>query len=128
MTKLVGEKVRLRIWFDEGGRYCDDLLYDPFLKMFREEGFAGATVIRGIAGYGARSMRAGVGVGEHVAGPSRHRHCRGQQGEDRPYHAEDRRNDERGDDHHGKDHGHPLRAQAPIRGTVNLPFVSRDGK
>ena len=60
MSKLVGEKVRMRIWFNEGDRYGDDLLYKAFLKLFREEGFAGATVIRGIAGYGARSMRRGA--------------------------------------------------------------------
>jgi PII-like signaling protein len=61
MTKLVGEKVRLRIWFNEGDRYGEELLYESFLKLFREEGFAGATVIRGIAGYGARNMRRGTG-------------------------------------------------------------------
>ncbi len=60
MTKLVGEKIRMRIWFNEGDRYGDDLLYKAFLKLFREEGFAGATVIRGIAGYGAHSMRRGA--------------------------------------------------------------------
>ncbi len=64
MTKLVGEKVRLRIWFNEGDRYGNDLLYKAFLKLFREEGFAGATVIRGIAGYGARSMRRGSPSGD----------------------------------------------------------------
>ncbi len=63
MAKIVGEKVRLRIWFNEGDRYGGDLLYKAFLKLFREEGFAGATVIRGIAGYGARSMRRGTGPG-----------------------------------------------------------------
>lgn len=60
MTKLVGEKVRLRIWFNEGDRYGDDLLYEAMLRLFRAEGFAGATVIRGIAGYGARGMRRGT--------------------------------------------------------------------
>jgi len=60
MAKLVGEKVRLRIWFNEGDRYGGELLYEAFLKLFWMEGFAGATVIRGIAGYGARSMRRGT--------------------------------------------------------------------
>jgi PII-like signaling protein len=64
MSKLVGEKVRLRIWFNEGDKYGNDLLYKVFLKLFREEGFAGATVIRGIAGYGARSMRRGSPSGD----------------------------------------------------------------
>jgi len=35
MSKLVGEKVRMRIWFNEGDRYGDDLLYKAFLKLFR---------------------------------------------------------------------------------------------
>jgi PII-like signaling protein len=60
MAKLVGEKVRLRIWFNEGDRYGNKLLYEAFLELFRSEGFAGATVIRGIAGYGARSMSQGT--------------------------------------------------------------------
>jgi PII-like signaling protein len=64
VTKLVGEKIRMRIWFNEGDRYGNDLLYEALLKLFREEGFAGATVIRGIAGYGARSMRRGARSGE----------------------------------------------------------------
>lgn len=63
MTKLVGEKVRIRIWIGEGDRYGDELLYMSLVRLFREEGFAGATVIRGIAGYGARSLRrAGKGM------------------------------------------------------------------
>ncbi len=57
MTKLVGEKVRMRIWIGEGDRYGDELLYEALIRLFRQEGFAGATVIRGIAGYGARSLR-----------------------------------------------------------------------
>ena len=56
MTKLVGEKVRMRIWIGEGDKYGEELLYEALVKLFREEGFAGATVIRGIAGYGARSI------------------------------------------------------------------------
>jgi len=62
MTKLVGEKVRMRIWIGEGDKYGDALLYEALVKLFREEGFSGATVIRGIAGYGARSIyRSGKG-------------------------------------------------------------------
>lgn len=57
MTKLVGEKVRMRIWIGEGDKYGDELLYMALTKLFRKEGFAGVTVVRGIAGYGARSLR-----------------------------------------------------------------------
>lgn len=56
MTKLVGEKVRMRIWIGEGDRYGDEILYEALVRLFRKEGFAGATVIRGIAGFGARSV------------------------------------------------------------------------
>jgi PII-like signaling protein len=56
MTKLVGEKVRMRIWIGEGDKHGDELLYEALVKLFREEGFAGDTVIRGIAGYGARNI------------------------------------------------------------------------
>lgn len=56
MTKLVGEKIRMRIWIGEGDRYGDDRLYEALVRLFRKEGFAGATVVRGIAGYGARSL------------------------------------------------------------------------
>lgn len=59
MTKLVGEKVRMRVWIGEKDRYGDERLYEALVKLFRREGFAGATVIRGIAGYGARSLRRG---------------------------------------------------------------------
>jgi PII-like signaling protein len=62
MTKLEGEKVRMLIWIGGGDRYGDALLYAALVKLFREEGFAGATVIRGVAGYGARSIyRSGKG-------------------------------------------------------------------
>ncbi len=57
MRKLVGEKVRIRIWIGEKDRYGDALLYEALVMLFRKEGFAGATVIRGIAGYGARSLQ-----------------------------------------------------------------------
>jgi len=63
MTKLVGEKVRMRIWIGEGDKYGDEILYEALIRLFRKEGFAGATVIRGIAGYGARSIhRSGKGL------------------------------------------------------------------
>ncbi|MGE5189837.1 MAG: DUF190 domain-containing protein [Gemmatimonadota bacterium] len=57
MTKLVGEKVRMRIWIGEGDSYANKPLYEALVELFRREGFAGTTVIRGIAGFGARSVR-----------------------------------------------------------------------
>lgn len=64
MTKLVGEKLRMRIWIGEGDRYGKEPLYEALVRLFREEGFAGATVVRGIAGYGARSLRRGKGTAD----------------------------------------------------------------
>ena len=47
----------MRIWIGEGDKYGDELLSMALVTLFRQEGFAGATVIRGIAGYGATSLR-----------------------------------------------------------------------
>jgi PII-like signaling protein len=47
----------MRIWIGEGDKYGEELLYEALVKLSREEGFAGATVMRGIAGYGVRSLR-----------------------------------------------------------------------
>ena len=45
ITKLVGDKVRMRIWIGEGDKYGDELLSMALVTRFRQEGFAGATVI-----------------------------------------------------------------------------------
>ena len=55
-----GERTLMRIFIGESDR-CQagpgkgKPLYDALLEYFREHDFAGATVIRGIAGYGAHS-------------------------------------------------------------------------
>jgi hypothetical protein len=56
MTKLVGEQVLMRIFIGENDRYEGRPLYDALVEMFRKEGFAGATVLRGITGFGAHSV------------------------------------------------------------------------
>lgn len=56
MTKLVGEQVLMRIFIGENDRYEGRPLYDALVEMFRKEGFAGATVLRGISGFGAHSV------------------------------------------------------------------------
>lgn len=56
MTKLTGENVLMRIFIGENDRYGHKPLYEALVELFRREGFAGATVIRGIAGFGARSI------------------------------------------------------------------------
>ena len=45
----------LRIFVGEGDRHEGKLLYEWIVLKARETGLAGATVLRGIMGYGARS-------------------------------------------------------------------------
>lgn len=56
MTKLTGENVLMRIFIGENDRYKHKLLYEALVELFREKGLAGATVFRGISGFGAHSV------------------------------------------------------------------------
>lgn len=56
MRKLVGENLLLRIYIAEGDRYEHRPLYEALVEMLRKEGFAGATVLRGVCGFGAHSV------------------------------------------------------------------------
>lgn len=56
MKKLVGENLLLRIYIAEGDRYANQPLYEALVEMLRKEGFAGATVLRGVCGFGAHSV------------------------------------------------------------------------
>lgn len=56
MKKLVGENLLLRIYIAEGDRYANRPLYEALVDMLRKEGFAGATVLRGVCGFGAHSV------------------------------------------------------------------------
>ena len=56
MTKLTGESVLMRIFIGESDRYHHLPLYQALVELFRKEGFAGATVLRGISGFGAHSV------------------------------------------------------------------------
>lgn len=56
MTKLVGENLLMRIFIAEGDRYEHRPLYEVLVEMLRKEGFAGATVLRGVSGFGAQSV------------------------------------------------------------------------
>ncbi|MCH8156429.1 MAG: DUF190 domain-containing protein [Nitrospinae bacterium] len=53
--KKESEAVLLRIFIGEDDRYEGKLLYKYLLEWFRKEGLAGATVLRGIAGFGKTS-------------------------------------------------------------------------
>ena len=53
--KNESEAVLLRIFIGESDRYEGRPLYKYLVEMFRKEGFSGATVLRGIDGYGKTS-------------------------------------------------------------------------
>jgi len=56
MTKFTGDKVLMRIFIGESDR-CGHLpLHEALVELLRKEGFAGATVLRGVAGFGAHSV------------------------------------------------------------------------
>ena len=55
---MTGERILMRIFIGESDKctrepYRGKPLYEALLVMFREKGFAGATVVRAIAGFGA---------------------------------------------------------------------------
>ena len=56
MTKLVGENVLMRIFIGEGDKFGNRPLHEALVELFKKEGFAGATVLRGVAGFGAHSV------------------------------------------------------------------------
>src|SRR5213083_2753901 len=53
--KIEGEGRLLRIFIGESDTWHGKPLYQAIVQRLREEGIAGATVIRAIEGYGARS-------------------------------------------------------------------------
>lgn len=53
---MLGEQVLLRIFIGERDKYKHIPLYEAMVELLRKDGFAGATVLRGIAGFGAHSM------------------------------------------------------------------------
>ena len=55
MTKLEGEGKLLRIFVGESDRWHGKPLYQAIVERVRAEGLAGATVVRGIEGFGADS-------------------------------------------------------------------------
>ena len=53
---LGGRGVRVRVYFGERDKHRGKPLWSALLDYLRREGAAGATVTRGVAGYGAHSM------------------------------------------------------------------------
>jgi hypothetical protein len=53
--RIEGEGKLLRIFVGESDRWEGKPLYEAIVRRVREEGLAGATVLRGIEGFGAHS-------------------------------------------------------------------------
>jgi PII-like signaling protein len=56
MSKFTGEKMLMRIFVGEAKRYGHRPLYEALVELFMSEGFAGATVLKGVAGFGAHRV------------------------------------------------------------------------
>jgi PII-like signaling protein len=56
MTRLVGDQMLMRIFIGESDRYGHQPLYEALVELLRKDGFAGATVLRGVSGFGANRV------------------------------------------------------------------------
>jgi PII-like signaling protein len=56
MRVLDGEQILVRIFIGESDKWHHQPLSAALLERLRKEGFAGATVFQGVAGFGARSI------------------------------------------------------------------------
>lgn len=56
MRILDGEATLMRIFIGENDKHGHQSMHEAILKLLRERGFAGGTVLRGIAGFGAKSV------------------------------------------------------------------------
>jgi uncharacterized protein len=54
--KLEGEGLLIRIFVGESDRWDGAPLYEAIVQCAREKGLAGATVLRGIEGFGAHNL------------------------------------------------------------------------
>lgn len=52
MPGFAGEKTLMRIFISEADRHNNQPLYKVLLEMLRDQGFAGATALKGVAGFG----------------------------------------------------------------------------
>jgi hypothetical protein len=55
MHGLTGERTLMRIHIGERDKYHGRPLYEAIVQLLRERHFAGATVLRGISGFGANA-------------------------------------------------------------------------
>jgi uncharacterized protein len=54
--KFEGERTLMRIHIGESDKWRSKPLHDAIVELLRKEGFSGATVLRGVAGYGGSSV------------------------------------------------------------------------
>jgi PII-like signaling protein len=54
--KFEGERTLMRIHIGESDKWHGKALHQAIVEMLRKEGFAGATVLRGVAGFGGSSI------------------------------------------------------------------------
>ena len=54
--RFQGERTLMRILIGESDKYQGKPLYEALIERFRTKGLAGATVLRGVAGFGAGSI------------------------------------------------------------------------
>ena len=56
MKKMIGEQVLMRIFISEGDRFGHKPLYEALVELLQVEGLSGATVLRGVCGFGANRV------------------------------------------------------------------------
>jgi PII-like signaling protein len=54
--KFEGERTLMRIHIGESDKWRSRPLHEAIVELLRKEGFSGATVLRGVAGYGGSSV------------------------------------------------------------------------
>ena len=54
--KFEGERTLMRIHIGESDKWHGKPLHEVIVEMLRKEGFSGATVLRGVAGFGGSSI------------------------------------------------------------------------
>jgi len=54
--RFEGERTLMRIHIGESDKWQGKLLYEAIVQLLRREKFSGATVLRGVGGYGSSSV------------------------------------------------------------------------
>ena len=54
--KFEGERTLMRIHIGESDKWHGKPLHEVIVAMLRKQGFSGATVLRGVGGYGSSSI------------------------------------------------------------------------